>query len=277
MAEGLSAQAALDSLLAGDEGRENRQLAIIDRQGSAAAFTGEQCMSWAGDFQGSGFSCQGNILASGKVLEDMVSAFTGNPDDELALRMILALEAAQAAGGDSRGQQSAAILIGRAHSGHPEYDTRYVDLRVEDHETPIAELRRLYDMFEAQNLTQAHLRFADLREAEGDKPGARWERERVGKTLQRCLEREDVDAGTYNALAWSCAINDIYLEDALKAAQRAVDLDPKDSNILDTLAEVHFRLGDAKKAVEVIERALTISPEDAYLSGQLLRFQKEMK
>nr|MBC8366933.1 DUF1028 domain-containing protein [bacterium] len=121
LAEGLSPKAALDKLLADDEARENRQLALIDAQGNTAAYTGGSCMSWAGDAQGANFSCQGNILASGQVLLGMISAFTANPDAELSLRMILALEAAQAAGGDSRGQQSAAIIVGRFHPDHPEY------------------------------------------------------------------------------------------------------------------------------------------------------------
>jgi len=275
MEDGLSARQALDSLLAGDGDRELRQVGIVDAAGRTAAWTGGKCSSWAGDAQGAGFSCQGNILVSGKVVAGMAEAFMKSAGEELGLRMILALEAGQAAGGDRRGRQSAAIVIGREHPDHPEYATRYVDLHVEDHKTPIAELKRLYDIHEAQNLAQAHLRFADLRESRGDLEGARWERGRVGKILQRTLEREGVDAGTYNALAWYCAIHDIHLEDALEAARRAVALSPEDSNILDTLAELYFRLGNKEKAVETAGRALALSPEDAYLKGQLARFRGE--
>ncbi len=273
MAQGLSPKEALNKLLEDDEARESRQIALIDVQGNTAAFTGGSCMSWAGDAQGANFSCQGNILASGQVLMGMITAFTSNPDAELSLRMILALEAAQAAGGDSRGQQSAAIVVGRHHPDHPEYRERYVHLQVEDHETPIAELMRLYDMHEAQNLSVAHLRFADLYEKSGNTEAAALERERVGQSLARALERNDTDAGTLNALAWSCAINDVYLSESLEAARRATKLEPEDSNILDTLAEVHFRLGDAEKAIEVIEQALELAPGDAYLNEQLQRFQ----
>jgi len=186
--------------------------------------------------------------------------------------MILALEAAQAAGGDSRGQQSAAIVVGRHHPDHPEYRERYVHLQVEDHETPIAELLRLYDMHEAQNLSVAHLRFADLYEESGNMEAAELERRRVGQSLARALKREDTDAGTLNALAWSCAIHDVYLNDCLEAARRATELEPEDSNILDTLAEVYYRLGNTEKAIEVIDKALKIAPEDAYLSEQRARF-----
>ena len=149
-----------------------------------------------------------------------------------------------------------------------------MDLRVEDHETPIDELERLYFMHEAQNLSRAHLEFAALREAAGDAEGAALERDRVGRALVRALEREDIDGGTLNALAWYCATSDVYLEQSLAAARRAVELEPEDSNILDTLAELHFRLGEAGKAVEIIERALELSPEDPYLIKQRARFLK---
>jgi len=269
---GLPVQAVLDSLLGPDENRESRQIAIIDSKGRTAAHTGELCMNWAGDRQGGGFSCQGNILAGAAVVDGMLRAFEESQGEELALRMILALQAGQAAGGDTRGQQSAAVIVGRFHPDRPEYATRYVDLRVEDHEAPIDELQRLYYLHEAQNLSRAHLAFADLREEAGDAEGAALERDRVGRTLVHALEREDIDSGTLNALAWYCATADVYLEQSLAAARRAVELDPEDSNILDTLAEVHFRLGDAGKAVEVIERALAISPEDPYLNEQRARF-----
>ncbi len=272
MAAGLDPQAALDSLLAKDDARENRQLALIDANGATAAYTGGLCMSWAGDAQGPNFSCQGNILASGQVLLGMIEAFTSNPDEELALRMILALQAAQEAGGDSRGQQSAAIVVGRYHPDHPEYATRYVDLAVEDHETPIDELLRLYRMHEAENLSRAHIRFAELREASGDAEGATFEMNRVGRTLAHTLENQDSDAGTLNALAWYCATADVYLDECLVAAERAVKLEPEDSNILDTLAEVHFRMGNIDEALKVIERALALSPDDAYLNEQRSRF-----
>ncbi len=272
MAEGLDAQAALDSLLASDEERENRQLALIDAGGNTAAYSGGLCMYWAGDAQGPNFSCQGNILVSGQVLLGMINAFTSHPDEELALRLILALQAAQEAGGDSRGQQSAAVIVGRHHPDHPEYAERYVDLRVEDHEAPIDELLRLYRMHEAQNLSVAHLRFAELREAAGDAEGAAFEMNRVGRSLAHVLEDEGSDAGTLNALAWYCATAEVYLEECLEAAGRAAKLEPEDSNILDTLAEVHFRMGNADQALKAIDRALELSPDDPYLTEQRTRF-----
>ncbi len=270
---GLTAQETLNALLAHDEGRESRQAGVVDARGGVANWTGSACLHWAGDSAGVGFTCQGNILTGADVVAGMVSAFEASAGQELALRLIKALEAAQAAGGDSRGQQSAAVLIGRPHPDYPEYAQRYVDIRVEDHATPIAELRRLYEIYEAQGLVQAHMRFAEWRAAQGDSAGARHERELVGQVLVRALDRDVRDAGMLNSLAWFAATNDLYLDEALVAAQRAVDLQPRDSNILDTLAEVYFRLGKTEQAIATESRALEIAPEDNYLKEQLARFR----
>lgn len=273
LAAGLSAEEALKQLLAHDEGRDQRQLGIVDMDGAVAAWTGPGCSDWAGDRQGAAFSCQGNILAGAAVVDDMAQAFAAAEGRELADRLIAALEAGQAAGGDRRGRQSAAVLVGRAHPDFPEYAERYVDIRVEDHATPIAELRRLYGMYEGQGLVQAHMRFAEWLADAGDEAAADAERGRVGELLVRTLERPDATAGTLNGLAWFTATHDIYLDQALAAAERAVNLEPTDSNILDTLAEVQYRRGDAEAALATIGRALELSPGDAYLTGQKERFE----
>jgi len=275
LAAGLDATAARDTLIARDAGRDLRQLAIVDATGGVAAWTGPGCSHWAGDAQGVSFSCQGNILVGPAVVAEMARAFSESKGRELGDRLIAALEAGQAAGGDSRGQQSAALLVTRVHPDYPEYAERYIDIRVEDHPLPIAELRRLFTLYEAQGLVQAHLRFSEWLQAKGDAAGARRESERVGLLLLRTVERPDADAGTLNALAWFAATHDLHLEAALIAAQRAVALEPKDSNILDTLAEVLFRRGETAKAIEVETRALELNPEDAYLKEQLARFRGE--
>jgi tetratricopeptide (TPR) repeat protein len=159
----------------------------------------------------------------------------------------------------------------------PEYRVRYVDLRVEDAKEPIRELVRVFGMLEAQRLAEAHLRFAEAYDAKGKKELARIERERVGEALRRALARGENDASTLNGLAWTCATNGVYLDEALRAAERAVELEPKNTGILDTLAEVHFRMGDAGKAVEVESRALAMEPGNNYLTEQLRRFQTGMK
>jgi uncharacterized Ntn-hydrolase superfamily protein len=274
LANGLSAEETLEWLLAHDPGRDDRQVGIADAQGGVANWTGPGCLVWAGDSAGAGFTCQGNILASEEVVAAMVQAYQETEGQELALRLIQALEAAQAAGGDKRGQQSAALLVGRLHPEYPEYSVRYVDIRVEDHTEPIAELARLYRMYEAQGLVRAHMRFAEWMDASGDSTAARRERERVGEVLVRVLEEGSRDAGMLNSLAWFTAIHDLYLDQALEAARLAVELEPENATILDTLAEVYFRLGRVAEAITTGQRALELQPEDAYLQKQLRRFQE---
>jgi uncharacterized Ntn-hydrolase superfamily protein len=119
---------------------------IVDYQGRSAAFTGGECFDWAGHIIGPGFACQGNILVGSSTVEAMARSF-GSSQGRLADRLVAALAAGQTAGGDSRGQQSAALLVVRQHGGYGGFNDRYLDLRVDNHTEPIVELRRLLDLF----------------------------------------------------------------------------------------------------------------------------------
>ena len=141
---GLTAQEVLDSLLKDDEGREVRQVAIVDNEGRLAVHTGRACIKYAGHIKGSNYSVQANMMLTDKVPLAMSAAFEKSEGKPIAERMLLALEGAQAAGGDIRGQQSAAILIVPGKSEGKPWDERTVDLRVDDNKTPLKELRRLY-------------------------------------------------------------------------------------------------------------------------------------
>jgi len=145
MQEGKAPREVIDALTAADPKRDVRQVAMIDAKGRVAAFTGKECMSWAGHREGEGFSVQGNLLTGEAVVTAMADAFEKarkEPGTELADWLMVALQAGQAAGGDRRGQQSAAILVVKEGSG-PGKNGRYIDLRVEDHVKPIDELERL--------------------------------------------------------------------------------------------------------------------------------------
>jgi len=147
LAEGLSAEETLARLLADDEERELRQVGIVDAQGRAAAFTGGECLAWAGHHVGPDYACQGNILVSEATVEAMAETFEATTGS-LAERLLAALAAGQAAGGDRRGQQSAALLVVRERGGYGGFNDRYLDLRVDDHPQPIAELQRLLKLHE---------------------------------------------------------------------------------------------------------------------------------
>lgn len=269
---GLESEQVLSLLLDADPGREDRQIGIIDACGHGVNFTGSRCLVWAGGKTGQGYACQGNILASEDVVTAMAEAFE-NTEGELAERLLQALVAAQAAGGDRRGMQSAALLVVRPSEMHPEYRHRYVDLRVEDHTDPINELIRVYRIHEKTDLLEAHLRYAEYYQLEGQAELAERERNIVGDLLKRTLSGDIQDADLLNNLAWFCAMANMYLEQSLEAAERAVALDPENANILDTLAEVQFRMGRVDDAIKTIERAIGIDPESVYYKEQLDRFK----
>jgi uncharacterized Ntn-hydrolase superfamily protein len=148
MAQGQSAPQALAALLADDEGRELRQVAMVDTQGRVAARTGARCIAEAGHIVGEGFSVQANMMLYNRVWPAMYDAYR-QAEGDLAERLVLTLEAAQVSGGDVRGQQSAAILVVPALATDRPWDDVIVELRVEDHATPIAELRRLLTIHRA--------------------------------------------------------------------------------------------------------------------------------
>jgi uncharacterized Ntn-hydrolase superfamily protein len=144
---GATASVALTRLLEEDEGRDHRQVGIVDVEGGAATHTGRACIDWAGGETGEGYAVQGNCLAGEDVVIAMVAAWEASPPDlPLAHRLLAALTAGDEAGGDKRGRQSAALLVVREGAGYGGGDDIAVDLRVDDHEVPITELARLLDL-----------------------------------------------------------------------------------------------------------------------------------
>jgi uncharacterized Ntn-hydrolase superfamily protein len=142
--EGYSADDVVRALVGADEGREHRQLGVVDAHGRAATYTGSECPAWAGGLTGPGFAAQGNILVSAATVEALVSAFEASAGRPLAERLLECLSAAQAAGGDRRGQQSAALLVVEKDGGYGGTSDVAVDLRVEDHSRPVEELARIF-------------------------------------------------------------------------------------------------------------------------------------
>lgn len=141
--KGRAAQEVLDALIASDTGSAERQVGIVDAEGSTATFTGDSCFDWAGGRTGEGFCCQGNILVGREVVDSCVEAFEGSTGD-LGERLLKSLAAGDDAGGDRRGRQSAALLVVREGGGYGGGTDVAVDLRVDDHLDPVAELRRVH-------------------------------------------------------------------------------------------------------------------------------------
>jgi uncharacterized Ntn-hydrolase superfamily protein len=204
---------ALQQVLAEDEGRETRQLGLVTADGRAAAFTGSECLDWAGHRVGAGFAVQGNILAGEAVVDDMARAFetTVGP---LVHRLVAALEAGQAAGGDKRGQQSAAVVVERtgARSESREGIDRVCDLRVEDHEAPIGELRRLVGIWTSWDAVRRANSLYEQRDY-----GA------AAAAMRRALERGEEAMLLYNLACYESLAGEH--ETALANLRRAVALD----------------------------------------------------
>ncbi len=152
--KGFTAKQALDSLLKADPHNEGRQVAIVDAKGNVAAYTGKNAIPPAGDVQGAQFSCQANLMSNANIWPAMKAAFEAAKGD-LAERMMQALEAAEKAGGDVRGRQSAAMLIVKAQSSGKPWNDNVINLRVEDSTDPLKELRRLIRLRRAYNLEDA--------------------------------------------------------------------------------------------------------------------------
>ena len=142
--EGLSADEVVERLTAADDDRALRQLGVVDGEGRAATFTGAECHAWAGGRIGPGYAAQGNILVSGATVDALAETFEATAGRPLAERLVDCLDAAEAAGGDSRGRQSAALLVVERDGGYASLSDTLVDLRVDDHPDPLVELRRIH-------------------------------------------------------------------------------------------------------------------------------------
>jgi uncharacterized Ntn-hydrolase superfamily protein len=183
---GLTAQEALDALLKDDDGREVRQVAIVDTKGNVATHTGKGCIQYATQIQGKQFSVQSNMMLTDKVSKSMASSFERSGGKPLGERMLLALEAAQSAGGDIRGKQSAALIVVPGKSEGKPWDERTVDLRVDDSKEPIKELRRLYTV----SIAYQHMNNGDLAVEKNDMTKAMNEYNAAMKLMPGNLEMQ---------------------------------------------------------------------------------------
>ncbi len=264
LAGGMTAGEALDSLIASDEDIQQRQLGMVDMEGGSATFTGGGAMSWAGGVTGPGYAIQGNILTGPEVVEAMEKAFL-DAEGPLSRRLVLALAAGDSAGGDSRGRQSAAVLVARTGGGYQGVGDVLVDIRVDDHEDPVGEVRRIYALWEPVFLFQAYM-----------DAGREPERSMAIGIMERALASGERDAQTLNAFAWTLAERGLHPERALDLAMEAHMLAPDDMNIVDTLAEACYAAGQFQAAVAWEEEALRREPDNAWFAEQLAKFREAL-
>ncbi len=268
--KGKSAETVLRVLLARDTAPQDRQVAVMDREGRCANFTGEGTLPWAGHRRGTFVCVQGNILTGPEVVDTMLRVFQSTRGP-LAERLLAALEAGEAAGGDRRGKQSAALYVVRARGGYLGVDDRLVELRVVDQPEPVRELRRLYEKWQYAFLAPAYLRLAQ-------EDSARREAflDRAHDLLVKALRDSLRDPEVLNSLAWSFALLKAYPEETLEAARRAHLLAPEDPNIMDTYAEALYAAGRYREAVEMELKALAADPDNAFFQKQLEKFRKAL-
>jgi uncharacterized Ntn-hydrolase superfamily protein len=258
-----SAKDALEALLTMDKDREERQVAIVDRNGDVAAFTGSKTMAWSGNKSGEHYSVQGNILVGEQVLSEMVKAYEGT-QGPLARRMLEAIKAGDAAGGDKRGRQSAAMLVVKERGGYQGRFDRLVDIKVDDATEPIKELERIYNLWEPNFMVAVYL----------DAAGAKEKEYALGMMERMLANEKDANAEVYNAFAWELAIRKLYPDRAIEIALKANQLDPAEPNIMDTVAEAYYAAGDYQKAVDWEKEALKKDPSSEIFQQQLEKYKK---
>jgi uncharacterized Ntn-hydrolase superfamily protein len=274
MEHGLSARAALDSLLDRDPRREERQVALLDRTGALAGFSGRQCPPWVGERSGRGYLCQGVAQYSAIGITAMGRAFE-SASGALAERLLAAIEAAEAVSPARDELESAALLVVRAAGGPNGWSDRLVDLRVDADSDAVQSLRRLYGVHAVTFLPAAYARFGDEAKRRGDSITAEQEYARAEAGFRAGIARKPKDPDALNELAWFLAAHDRDLDEAVRLARAAVSARSRDPNLYDTLAEAEYRAGSLTRAIEAMERAVKYSGEQARYVDRLGRWMRE--
>jgi uncharacterized Ntn-hydrolase superfamily protein len=224
LSRGLKVREVVQKLTSKDKDRDYRQLAIIDAKGNAAVYTGAKCLEWAGSRTGKNYTAQGNILASEKVVTNMGKKFETTRGD-LADRLVAALEGGEEEGGDARGRQSAALLVVGKKKSKAGYGDRLIDLRVEDHSDPIAELKRLLKLHRVYSLID-----------EADEALTAGNPKKAIAIIEKAIELNPHSDDTYVQLGM------IYKkmgkkQEAEKAFRKATSINPRMKMLIDQLAK----------------------------------------
>jgi len=274
MSHGARARAALDSLLARDLRRAERQIAIVDRAGTTASFTGDRCPPWAGQRAGRGYVCQGVALPGEEALAAMGKAFE-SATGTLAERLLAAVESAESVFPVREEAESAAILVCREGGGPNGWSDRLVDLRVDQARDAVQDLKTLYAAHADTFLPAAYARFGDEAKRRGDSISAEREYARAESGFRAAIARRPKDADALNELAWFLATHDRDVEEAVQLAKSAVSTRPRDPILYDTLAEAEYRSGSLARAIEAMERAVKYSGGDPRYAERLERWTRE--
>lgn len=245
--KGKSVDETLETLLSSDTHHEWRQVGLVDTRGKARSYTGSKCLAWAGGKTAPGYAVQGNILVSRETVDAMARAFESSSGQELAERLMRALEAGQKAGGDVRGKQSAALHVARRGAG-PGNNDRYLWLSIDDHPTPVRELRRLLERSlrrdalsrarvaqRSGKIADAHKLFLEAEKAEPNNPSIALERARLEFQLRRAQAADET-------------------------IQNAIRKQPDYDNLYYQAAQIYLEAGAVAKGLAMLKKLLNMSP-----------------
>jgi uncharacterized Ntn-hydrolase superfamily protein len=274
--KGLSPEEVVAELIRSDPERDTRQVGVVDAHGRSFSYTGKNCPEWKGARYGPNYAIQGDIVAGEAVVVNMEKAFL-NTTGSLADRLLAALDAGEAGGGDKRGKQSAALLVERTKGGMSGYTDRLIDIRVDDHPDPITELKRIYALWERNYLPWPRLKTAQDLARAGNAEAARVERERALASLERDIRANPNDAEMLGGVASLLTEFNLDPDRAVELAERAVKLAPEDEFCRLTLAEAYFRKGNVAKAIEIETELVRKNPGETYYVETLERFKAAQK
>jgi uncharacterized Ntn-hydrolase superfamily protein len=264
----------LDSLLASDDRRSERQIALVGRNGDTAARTGDRCPPWSGERSGRGFVCQGMALRDAAPVVAMSEVFRA-AHGTLAERLIAAIEAAESIFPVRDESESAALLVVHPGGGPNGWSDRLVDLRVDSAADAVGSLKSLYAAHAVTFLPAAYARFGDEARRRGDPVSAEREYARAEEGFRAAIARRPKDADARNELAWFLTTHDRDLDDAIAQAKSALTLRGHDPVLYDTLAEAEYRSGALARAIEAMEQALKYSGGEGRYAERLKRWNLE--
>jgi uncharacterized Ntn-hydrolase superfamily protein len=271
--EGLTPQQIFDTLMRNDSDRESRQIGILDAHGKSLSFTGSRCLQYSGSINGIGFCVQGNNLTGDEILGVIANTFR-TTEGELSDRLLVALENGYKSNAQKTPPRSAALLVVRDHGGYGGLNDRYLDLRVDGDSLPLLRLRQLYTAWQETYLFDVQWRTIDAFNRDRKFDNARAELKRVVAAMNEELRVKPDDPETLNRIAFALATHNVDRPRALELAQRASQLSPSSTIILNTLAECYYQVGRYDDAIALESQLVAKEPANPIYWNQLKIFKE---
>jgi uncharacterized Ntn-hydrolase superfamily protein len=263
----------IDDLLRETPDSSRIQISVLDSLGASYTYTGNNCAIYSGSKTGPGYSVQGNSLKSDTVLVAMSNGFK-NSHGDLAERLLVSLEAGAKAEGMHIQRNSASLLVVRDGGGYGGFNDRYIDLRVDDDSLPLVGLRRALERWQKSYSLEARLRTIEYFNQNKHFLQADNEKKRLIESMNAQIRLKPDDPEVLNNIAWTLATSNIDLERALELSRRAVRLEPKNLDYLNTMAECFYRLGGYEDAIAIANELISKNPTEPYYYRQLHKFKE---